>query len=461
MGISRKTRRTVQHGIAVLSLAMFFLSGAALSGQSTMPQNTMPQGGQVGDNDTTRWQIARMDEFLDAHPEIAESLRRDPSLINNQQFIQGHPALQDFLQQHSGIREEFTENPQAFMRREERFDRREDRGAFGGDSDTTRGELARMDQFMDSHPEISEQLRRDPSLINNKEFVDKHPALQEFLQQHSGIREEFRENPQAFMRAENRFDRHEDRGNFRDNDTTRWQLSVMDQFLDSHPEVEEQLRRDPSLINNAEFVKNHPALQEFLQQHSGVREEFTENPQAFMHQERRYEHQEERLQLGRMDQFLDSHREIEEQLQKDPSLINNKQFIASHPALQEFLQKHSEISAEFKQDPQAFMRREERFDRHEDRWNQQNMRRAEVTNFGQFLSGHSLIGQQLSKDPSLVANKEYLESHAELRDYLNAHPELKQQITQNPQAVMSDVQSGASTTGKATVAAKVKKGSKN
>src|SRR5258706_15754 len=79
------------------------------------------------------------------------------------------------------------------------------------DNDTTRIELADFDQFMDSHREIAEQLRKDPSLVNNREFVEKHPALQTYLQEHPGIREEIKENPNAFMRQENRFDRQEDR----------------------------------------------------------------------------------------------------------------------------------------------------------------------------------------------------------------------------------------------------------
>jgi hypothetical protein len=69
------------------------------------------------------------------------------------------------------------------------------------------------------------------------------------------------------------------------NDTKGWQIANMDRFMDSHPEIEEQLRKDPSLIRNDEFVEKHPALQQYLQEHPGIREEFTENPNAFMRQE--------------------------------------------------------------------------------------------------------------------------------------------------------------------------------
>src|SRR5712672_3137291 len=240
------------------------------------------------DSDTTRAQLARFDQFMDSHREIAEQLRKDPSLVNNREFVEKHAALQTYLQEHPGVREEIKENPNAFMRQENRFDRQEDRRQGERDSDTTRAQLARFDQFMDRHREIAEQLRKDPSLVNNREFAEKHPALQTYLQEHPGIREEIKENPNAFMRQENRFDRQEDRRQSeRDSDTTRAQLARFDQFMDRHREIAEQLRKDPSLVNNREFVEKHPALQTYLQEHPGIREEIKENPNAFMRQEKR------------------------------------------------------------------------------------------------------------------------------------------------------------------------------
>src|SRR5260221_685472 len=165
----------------------------------------------IQDNDTTRIELAHFDQFMDSHREIAEQLRKDPSLVNNREFVEKHPALQTYLQEHPGIRKEIKENPNAFMRQENRFDRQEDRRQSERDSDTTRGQLAHFDQFMDGHREIAEQLRKDPSLVNNREFAEKHPALQTYLQEHPGVREEIKENPNAFMRQENRFDRQEDR----------------------------------------------------------------------------------------------------------------------------------------------------------------------------------------------------------------------------------------------------------
>src|SRR5579871_116819 len=50
-----------------------------------------------------------------------------------------------------------------------------------------------------------------------------------------------------------------------------------------------------------------------------------------------------RKELAQFDQFLDSHQEIAKQLQQDPSLANNAQFLSSHPDLQAFLTNQPDI----------------------------------------------------------------------------------------------------------------------
>src|SRR5258708_7714389 len=299
-----KKKTLMKHFAATIAATSLLWLGPATYAQSEQAQDRS----RAQSSDITRDELARFDQFLDSHREIAEQLRKDPSLVKNGEFLENHPALQTYLQQHPGIREELRENPNAFMRKENRFDRRED--ARGGDRDrnhtprdrdTTRGELASFDQFMDQHRETAEQLRKDPSLAKNQEFLNENPDLQTYLQEHPTVREEINENPNAFMRQENRFDRREaarvrdrDRNNTpRDRDTTRGELASFDQFLDHHRETAEQLRKDPSLIKNQEFVQGHPELQAYLQQHQGVREELTENPNVFMRQENRFDRRED------------------------------------------------------------------------------------------------------------------------------------------------------------------------
>jgi hypothetical protein len=315
--------------------------------------------------------------------------------------------------------------------------------------DTTRGELLSFDNFLDQHREIAEQIRKNPSLVNNEEFVKTHPALQDYLQNHPGVREEIRENPNAFMHAENRFDRREDN---RKGDITRGELLSFDNFLDQHREIAEQLRKNPSLVDNEEFLKTHPALQDYLKNRPGVREEIRENPDAFMHAENRFDRQENnrdrdinRGELVSFDNFLDKHREISEQLHKNPSLVDNQEFVKNHPALESYLKDHPGVREEIRENPNVFMKEEARYDRREDGFDRD--RRGNDTDrdtmhrhFGEFLGGHSELAEQLSKNPSQVKNREFLESHPELKEYLNAHPNDRQELMANPDTFIKSSQ---------------------
>jgi hypothetical protein len=404
---------------------------------------TMPATDQ--DNDLTRQQLAAFDQFLDSHPELAEQVRKSPSVINNEEFVEGHPDLQGYLQQHPEVREDVAQNPNAVMNQEQRFDRHEDRDrdrdhVADNDHDINRTELANMDRFMDSHPEIAEQLRKNPSLATNEEFVENHPALQQFLASHPGVREEVKENPDFFMNREQRFDVREDS---HDRDITRGELANMDRFLDSHPEIAEQLRKNPSLASNEEFVKSHPELQQFLAAHPGVREEIRENPNVFVSREQRFDAREDsrdrdvtRGELANMDRFLDSHPEVAEQLRKNPDLVNNKEFVEGHPALREFLASHPGVREEYKEHPDSFMHQEQRFDRAQDNFEHRDrdVTRGELSSFHEFLEDHNRISGELSKDPSLATNEEYLENHPELRQYLKTNPKVKEELGENPQS---------------------------
>lgn len=487
-----------------------FLTLATMFGLVTASAQVSSQGGaqaSAQDNDTTRAELASFDSFMDSHPEIAEQLRKDPSLVKNDDFVRDHHALQEYLQQHPGVREEITENPDRFMHKERRFDRAEDRRNEGRrdrdndrrdndrrDNDTTRGELASFDRFMDGHHEIAEQLRKDPSLVKNQDFVRNHPDLQEYLQQHPGVQQEISENPDRFIHQEQRFDRAEDqrndgrdadrrdadrrdndaRGNDRrdndrrDNDTTRNELASFDRFMDGHHEIAEQLRRDPSLVKNQDFVRNHPDLQEYLQQHPGVTEEISENPDRFMRQEQRYDRAEDarnnyrpdpdndrrdndrrdndrrdndttRGELANFDRFMDGHPEIAEQVRRDPSLMKNETFVQSHPALQAYLQQNPEVHEEITENPDRFMRQEQHFDRMEDRRGDE-MPDRDRDAFGEFLGSHSSIAQDLNKDPRLANSEDYQKNHPDFQQYLKTHPGVQAQLKQNPQMFVKSAQ---------------------
>ena len=139
-----------------------------------------------------------------------------------------------------------------------------------------------MDRFMDTHPEIAEQLRKDPSLVDNKEFVENHPALRDFLASHPGVREEYTQHPVAFMHDEERFDRREDSGMHRDSDVTPAELSSFHEFLQGHGNIAGELSQNPALATNHEYLENHPELRDYLQTNPQVHQELAENPQSFL-----------------------------------------------------------------------------------------------------------------------------------------------------------------------------------
>lgn len=292
--------------------------------------------------------------------------------------------------------------------------------------DITAREVAEMNQFLDSHPEIAEQLRKDPSLVDNQRWVADHPALQAYLQQHPRVADAFRTNPNLFMRI--------DEGGYNRD------VADMNRFLQSHPEIAEQLRRDPRLIDNRDWVANHPALQEYLQTHPQVTAAFRADPGAFMQDENRDMRDDiTRADVTEMGRFLASHPEINEQLRKDPSLIDNRKWVSDHPALQEYLQSHPQVADAFRADPGVFMRDEERYDRQngDHPFGLGDRNRGELASFGQFLGGHTALAAELSNNPTLANNKEYLATHPELDEYLKAHPTVGQQLAENPQAVMN------------------------
>jgi len=409
-------------------------------------QEQFGPGSTKRDPDVTRRELASFDRFLDGHQQISQELRGDPSRIRNNDFLQKYPELQSYLQSHPLVREELNENPNSFMWAENNYDYREqarnqadDGGRVNADNrtdldaragnrtsgrpdrDVTRGELASFDQFLDGHRETAEQLRRDPSQIKSQQFVQSHPALQTYLQQHPAVRQELNENPNAFMQQENRYDQREDQryrtDNSRDRDTDR-QMPSSGRNADHDRDIDRQI---PLADRDADRDRN------YNRQDSRDRDST-------------------RGELASFDQFLDHHREIAEQLRKDPSLVKNQQFVQNHPPLQAYLQAHQGVREEIDENPNAFMRSEARFDSHENGMNR-DRDMAQVAGFREFLSAHSGIAKQLSKDPSLANDQRYLKKHPEFQDYLKSHPGVQTQLTQDPHGFLKSAQQPAATSG--------------
>src|ERR1700735_281435 len=408
--MSNKLLRFQTAPTLVLGMAtLLWLPGAARAQYATTPDQQ--QGGQqdrqqdrqvAQDDDITRRDLARFDQFLDSHREDAAQLRKTPALVDDPQFLQSHPELNTYLQDHPSVKQEIRQRPGPLMRLEELYDR---------DHDARDRDAGERDRYADARDRDADKQDRD---------ADRD-------------RDSYRQDREADRREDANFDR----------------------FLDGHRDIGEQVRKDPSLLDNRDFVESHPVLRDFLRDNPGVRDQIRRDPDAFMRREDRDdrdsnvrerdadEHNRDadrdRKDLADFDRFLERHREIAEQVRKDPSLLDKQQFVQNHPALQGFLQDNPGVRDQLKQDPNAFMRQEDQFG-HSGNGGYHDAMHDHMADFGGFLGGHPDIQRDLSRDPSVVKDHDYVEKHAELNSYLNAHPDVRNDLVANPQSFVKGAQ---------------------
>ena len=423
-----------------------FVLGVATVTLLCLPCPTHAQSPQdrqtVQGDDITRRDVARFDQFLDSHREIADELRKTPSLIDDPQFLQRHPELNAYLQDHPSVKQEISQHPDTFMSLEDRYDRDRnlrDRDAGGQDRDADRRDVtnrdndrgdeakrdddrrdvtnradrrdvANFDRFLDEHREIAEQVRKDPSLLDNRSFVRDHPALQTYLQDNPGVRDQLRQDPNAFMRQEDAYDRDP---NMRDRDA-------------GGPDRDADRRDVTNRDNDRGDVANRDADRRDQAQRNDDRRDVTNRDN-------------DRRDVASFDRFLDGHREIAEQVRKDPSLLDNRNFVQNHPALQTYIQDNPGVRDQLRQDPNAFMRQEDAYDRDSNGRDRDPMH-DHMADFGGFLHSHSDVQKDLSRDPSVVKNHDYVQNHAELDAYLNAHPDMRTELMANPQSFVRGAQ---------------------
>jgi hypothetical protein len=163
----------------------------------------------------------------------------------------------------------------------------QDRDAYRNDvnRDTDRSDVANFDRFLDDHREIAQQVRKDPSLLDNRDFLRDHPALETYLQSNPGVRDQIRQDPNSFMRQEDAYDRD---SNMRDRDPRRDHMADFGGFLHSHSDIQNDLSRNPSAVKDHEYVQNHPELYAYLNAHPDVQAELMANPDNFVRGAQQY-----------------------------------------------------------------------------------------------------------------------------------------------------------------------------
>src|SRR5580658_204312 len=105
--------RTLVFGAATLGLLWLPARAQTTAGQSAQPQDNQVAAAQDGQElrnfdpgrDRDRREVASFDLWLDQHQEVGEQIRRDPSLLDNQRFLNDHPVLQSYLQNSPRVRD--------------------------------------------------------------------------------------------------------------------------------------------------------------------------------------------------------------------------------------------------------------------------------------------------------------------------------------------------------------------
>ncbi len=69
--------------------------------------------------------LEKFDAFLDSHPQIAADLQKNPSLVNDSQYVNSHKELKDFLEDHPAVRNALKDHPEQFINRENRREQNE------------------------------------------------------------------------------------------------------------------------------------------------------------------------------------------------------------------------------------------------------------------------------------------------------------------------------------------------
>jgi hypothetical protein len=68
-----------------------------------------------------------------------------------------------------------------------------------------------FDGYLDNHPDVRSELSAHPHLIDNPEYMAKHPELRDYMHDHPQAAATFRRHPDAFINREHVYNRSERR----------------------------------------------------------------------------------------------------------------------------------------------------------------------------------------------------------------------------------------------------------
>ena len=135
----------------------------------------------------------------------------------------------------------------------------------------TTGETDTMEKYLTNHPRVADELHNDPSLINNPQWLAKHPVVQNWMNTHQNVKQDAATNPKNFVNNTEHETLNRDRK----------AMNNTDEYLSKHPGLAKQLNENPRLIDDPKFLAEHPSLNNYMKDHPGVANEWKSHPEAF------------------------------------------------------------------------------------------------------------------------------------------------------------------------------------
>lgn len=69
--------------------------------------------------------------------------------------------------------------------------------------------VSNFDDYLAQHPDEATELNRNPTLVRDHKYLEKHPDLQEYLKAHPRVASVYEHHPKQFMRRERRYEHRE------------------------------------------------------------------------------------------------------------------------------------------------------------------------------------------------------------------------------------------------------------
>jgi len=133
-------------------------------------------------------------------------------------------------------------------------------------------------------------------------------------------------------------------------------------FLQTHRRTARLLEQDPDLINSRHFLRDHPALRDWLDDHPETAQALRADPSGFLAllqtSEQRPAWPITSEDLRSFERYLDTHWAVADDLRRDPDLITDSYYVRSHSSLQAWLEDHPDAAAAIRERPREFVGRD-------------------------------------------------------------------------------------------------------